>query len=81
MIIRKNKVTPLVILSFSILLAFAFVPFSFSQEAAKTIIKGSVTDALTGESLPYVSVYLKGTTVGTLTDTKGKYSLFQTAGI
>jgi hypothetical protein len=48
---------------------------SYSQISEKTIIKGSITDALTGEPLPYVSVVLKGTTVGTLTDNKGKYSI------
>lgn len=75
MITWDNKLKPLVIFSFCSLLALAAIPFSFSQETAKTIIRGSVTDALTGESLPYVSVYLKGTTVGTLTDAKGKYSI------
>ncbi len=79
MIIREQKVKPLLIFCFSIVLALASIPFSFSQETAKTIIKGSVTDALTGESLPYVSVYLKGTTVGTLTDTRGKYAIETTA--
>ncbi len=46
---------------------------SFTQVPGKTILRGTVTDALTGEPLPYVSVYLKGTAVGTLTDLKGKY--------
>ena len=41
---------------------------SFSQVSQKTIIKGTVTDALTGDPIPYASVFLKGTTIGTLTD-------------
>lgn len=41
----------------------------------KTIIKGIVTDANTGDPIPYVSVLLKGTTVGTITDSNGKYNI------
>jgi len=50
--------------------------YSLTQE--KTIIRGIVTDASTGEPVPYVSVLLKGTSVGTLTDAAGKY-LIETA--
>jgi len=45
----------------------------FCQPATRTIVKGTVTDANTGEPVPYVSILLKGTTVGTLTDNSGKY--------
>jgi len=48
---------------------------SFSQVSDKTIIKGIVTDALTGYPMPYVSVFMKGTTIGTLTDNSGKYRI------
>jgi hypothetical protein len=47
----------------------------FPQVSEKTIIRGVVTDANTGEPLPYVSVLLRGTTVGTITDSKGKYNI------
>ena len=50
-------------------------PDSFSQISNKTVIKGIVTDAKTGDPVPFVSVFLKGTTVGTLTDKEGKYSI------
>ncbi len=40
-----------------------------------TIIKGVVTDELTGDPMPFVSVFLKGTTVGTLTDSTGKFRI------
>ncbi len=50
-----------------------------SQASEKTVIRGVVTDAHTGEPLPYVSVLLKGTTVGTITDSKGKYNIETTA--
>lgn len=48
----------------------AFIPVV--QEKTVT---GTVTDAETGESLPGVSVVLKGTAIGTTTDTDGVYRL------
>ena len=47
----------------------------YPQVSEKTSINGTVTDANTGYPVPYVSVYLKGTTVGTITDTTGRYHL------
>ena len=44
---------------------------SFSQ----TVIKGKISDAETGEALPYVTVVLVGTTLGTTTDFEGFYEL------
>jgi TonB-linked SusC/RagA family outer membrane protein len=38
-------------------------------------IAGVVTDSQTGESLPGVSIFIKGTTKGTVTDEQGKFSL------
>jgi len=38
-------------------------------------ISGTVTDGTTGEALPGVNVVIPGTTVGTMTDISGKYSL------
>ncbi|MDD2527417.1 MAG: TonB-dependent receptor [Lentimicrobiaceae bacterium] len=45
--------------------------FSFAQQRT---ITGTVTDE-TGATLPGVTVLLKGTTTGTITDLQGKYSL------
>jgi len=63
------------ILFTSILLVLLFQAshncYSLTQE--KTIIRGVVTDASTGEPVPYASVLLKGTSVGTLTDAGGRY--------
>lgn len=39
-----------------------------------TIIKGVVTDSITGERLPCVSLIFKGTTIGTATDGDGNFS-------
>ena len=38
-------------------------------------ITGVVTDADSGEPLPYLNVYYEGKNVGTVTDTDGKYSI------
>ncbi len=48
---------------------------SFPQKPGKTVVQGIVTDALTGDPIPFASVIFKGTTVGTLTDNSGKYYL------
>lgn len=55
--------------------ALLFCLNSYSQVSEKTVIKGSVIDALTGIPIPFASVFLKGTTVGTLTDNNGKYTI------
>ena len=41
---------------------------------AATRIYGTVKDSMTGETLPYVSVYLKNTTDGCQTDKDGNFS-------
>ena len=38
-------------------------------------IKGTVTDSITGEPLPYVAVLLKGTTIGGTTDIDGNFTI------
>ena len=42
---------------------------------AQTSIEGRVTDASTNEPLLGVTVFLKGTTIGTTTDSEGRYQL------
>lgn len=49
-----------------LLLAFAWV-----AKSQNYMIKGIVTDSITGEPLPYVAVILKGTTIGATTDLDG----------
>jgi hypothetical protein len=48
---------------------------SFSQISDKTVINGSVVDAKTGFPITGVSVFLQKTTVGTITDKNGNYSI------
>ena len=43
-------------------------------------VKGTVKDATTGEALTGVTVVVKGTTTGQLTDINGKFSITVTAG-
>lgn len=57
----------------TILCLFFF--FAFQIVAQQTKVFGKVTDAETGEPLPFVKVKFHDTKIGTLTDTLGKYVL------
>ncbi len=59
----------------NILLFFAFLFITFSAFSQKTIITGKVSDAETGDGVPFASVYFDGTTIGTSTDFDGFYKL------
>lgn len=48
---------------------------TLSLSAQVTKIMGKVTDAATTEPLPFTNVVITGTTLGTLTDFEGKYSI------
>lgn len=52
-----------------------FMLIGFCAYAQTINVKGVVKDATTGETLPSVSVVIKGTTTGTETDFDGAYSL------
>lgn len=41
-----------------------------------TIVKGIVTDSVTGEALPSVTIVFKGTNIGTTTDIDGHFFSF-----
>lgn len=45
------------------------------QSAAQTKVRGKVSDASTGETLPFVNIVFKGTTVGTISDVEGNFFL------
>jgi len=60
-----------------LLLALASAPVVFAQEATVT---GKVTDAADGSSLPGVTVVIKNTTMGTVTDIDGNFSVKVTPG-
>src|SRR2546428_792678 len=48
---------------------------SLAALAQTTTISGNVSNSNTGEGLPAVSVTVKGSTVGTVTDNKGNFKL------
>ncbi|HPE43028.1 MAG TPA: carboxypeptidase-like regulatory domain-containing protein, partial [Bacteroidales bacterium] len=52
-------------------LVFVFV--SFAGIAQVTKIRGKVTDASSGEAIPFANVFLTGTTIGTTTNFEGEY--------
>lgn len=52
-----------------------FLLFPTTLIAQKTIVSGVVTDAVTGESLPFVNLVFKNSKVGTSTDIDGKYRI------
>lgn len=57
---------------------FCFLIFVSSAVAQTTVITGHVYDHLTNENIPFCSVLLKGTTVGTVTDENGNYKISST---
>lgn len=61
-----------------LLLAFFILPFLLA--AQDITVSGKVTTADEPDGLPGVNVSLKGTTLGTITDVDGKYSLDVPAG-
>ena len=63
-IVKANKIIFLFVLLFTV----------SAVNGQNTTIKGSVTDSITGEALPYVSLIFKGTTIGTATDENGTFS-------
>ena len=54
---------------------FAFFLFLGMQATLAQQVTGTVTDAADGTKLPGVSVVVKGTTIGTVTNNDGKYDL------
>ncbi len=48
--------------------------FAITAEAQNTLVKGIVTDSVTGEGLPYTAIKVKDKNIGTTTDTEGKFS-------
>lgn len=50
--------------------------FSYAYSVAQNVVfKGKVTDSVNGDPLPYASIIVKGTTIGTTTDMDGNFKL------
>lgn len=56
-------------------LVFLLFLFVSTVSQAQIRISGKVTDAKTGEALPFVSVYIKNASIGTTTDLNGTYNI------
>ena len=67
---KKRKFLPALILFVGVI--FLLSDISVAQT---TKVKGRVTDAKTGESIPFVSVFFKNTTIGVSTDLDGYYTM------
>ncbi len=61
--------------SIFLLLALSASKDAISQVSGKTVIKGFVFDAKTGDPLTGANVFLEKSTIGTITDREGKYSI------
>jgi len=59
----------------SLFLIIIFSLLSGNSFAQTTKIIGKVTDSKTSEPIPFVNVFVDGTTIGTTTNFKGEYSL------
>lgn len=57
------------------LLVFIFALSIFSGMAQSRVLTGAVTSAEDGSPIPGVSVSVKGTTMGTISDMDGKFSI------
>lgn len=64
-------------LSFLLILALClFLPFGVTaQDSAAFVLRGIVTDAESGQRLPDVQVHVGGSTVSTMTNADGRFSL------
>ena len=58
-----------------LLLTFIFSLFLVKSFAQETIISGKVTDASSGDPIPFVNVVFKGTSNGMTTDFDGKFKI------
>lgn len=56
-------------------LVLAFLLACTALQAQNTLIRGRVTDAASGEPMPYTNVYVEGKFIGTMTDDNGNYEL------
>ncbi|WP_319502889.1 SusC/RagA family TonB-linked outer membrane protein [uncultured Draconibacterium sp.] len=72
---KNNKNTFLSGINKAIGLVMFMLVFAIVANAQSTTISGTVTDSKTNESLPGVSIIIKGTTMGITSDFDGNYSL------
>ena len=80
----KSKIQQLALAAGVLTVSFAAqaAPVAVNEDFANTVVKatdanvyGHVKDKSNGEHMPYVTIRLKGTTIGTTTDNTGHYFL------
>lgn len=71
-LINMSRHIPRIPLVFFII---AFIAVHWSCLGQITHVSGKVTDAETGEPMPFVNIIFKGTTIGTTTDFEGNFKL------
>src|SRR5688572_2920845 len=54
-------------------LSFFGLFLCFCVSAQETLVQGKVTDARSGDPIPFANVYFKGTQIGMTTDFDGNY--------
>ncbi len=64
-----------------IVLFFTLYLTIYMVRGQETRISGRVTDALTGEPVPYANIYVKETMIGVISDLGGQYTLRTTAPV
>jgi len=62
-------------IKYILIFILGFILLNAAGQVDKYQISGQVTDASTGQTLPFVHVYLKSTISGDVTDVEGNYSL------
>lgn len=62
-------------MNFRIAFTFLFLAFLSSSIVAQTVVTGKVTDAETGDPIPFANVLVKGTNIGIPTDFDGFFTL------
>lgn len=68
---RKERILPYTVL---LVCTLCFLCFGTeTAQAQRTVLQGTVTDSITGETLPYASLMWKGTTTGAKTDIDGRF--------
>lgn len=64
-----NPILPQFKLIYLLLLLFSY------QAKAQQVVQGSITDSLSSLPIAYAAIYLQGTTIGTMSNEKGAFSL------
>lgn len=71
----KSKIKQLILLVWALTVSFAMQAADNIEKGTDANIYGHVIEQKSGEHLPYVSILVKGTAIGTTTDASGHYFL------